>query len=411
MPLFDYTGQLQNGTTLEGRLMAETSTQAEETLRDMGVRALSLREAKLSPYVAPLSVDDMTFLNDNIAALARAGLPLDEGLRKLAADTPSARLKRLILDIADDLTRGVPLEQAVAQQARRFPTDYAGIVSAGLRTGDLAGALQSLAAQLRLRSDVRQILWEVCSYPLAVLVITWIILSLFVRYLVPQLIEMRSEILGLRLDLGSGPVEDAAPSGFMWFLTALVREWPRLELGGFAVLSALVLGLLALLIPAMRSARETVLRMLPGISGIYRASVLARFSHVCAIGARTGRPLSELLTAGAAASGSLRLRAAAERIAERLNNGAAFAEASHNEPEIPALFVGLVQATAARGDLPSALAELAMMYEQRARQRAAALRMILGPVMFIVTGALVGSVVIGILWLIVEMLRALTALG
>lgn len=410
MPLFDYTGQLQDGTPLEGRLLADSPRQLEEKLERIGVRVLSLHEAKQSPFVAPLSTDEMVFLNDNLAALARAGLPLDEGLRRLAADTPSSRLKRLILDIVDDLTRGVPLEQAVARQSRRFPTDYTGIVAAGLRTGDLAGALQALSTQLRMRSGVRQILWELTAYPLAVLAVTLVVLSYFMRYLVPQLIELRNEMLGVGYDLDVMLPSEYVPNVRSWFLLSLSREWPRLELLFLTLLAALIVFGLALLLPALRRMRESVLRMIPGISGIYRASILARFAHVCAIGARTGRPLSEFLLAGAAASGSLRLRAAAQRAAERLDGGASIADAFGGEPELPALFAAVVQTSSSRGDLPAALHELAEMYEQRAQQRASALRFIFGPLLFILVGALVGTVILGILLLIVEVLHTLTSL-
>ena len=103
MPLFDYTGQLQTGSTFHGTLEAETQQHAEAILADMGVRTTSLRPARRLAYVAPLSLDDFLFFNEQLAAMTKSGIPLQEGLRQLAADVGSRKLKRLLLDLADDL--------------------------------------------------------------------------------------------------------------------------------------------------------------------------------------------------------------------------------------------------------------------------------------------------------------------
>lgn len=410
MPLFDYAGQLQNGTTLDGTLRAESSARAEEILAGMGVRVTALRAANRRSFVAPLSVDDMVFLNDNIAAMARSGLPLDEGLRKLAAECGSSRLKRLILDVAEDLASGQPLEQSVARHARRFPTEYAGVIAAGIRTGDLGGSLYALSTQLRLRSDVRRIIWEVVAYPLTVLIFTATLMSLFMRFLVPQLLALRDEIIGFRRDIGVIP-SSAEATFHNPALYRLWGVWPGVEMATLLAIVALIVLGFVLSLPASRRARESVLRILPGVSGIYRASILARFAHVCALGARTGTPLPELIAAGAAASGSRQLTEAAERVTARLNAGATLAEAAQNEPEIPALFSAVVSSSGSTGGLPGALQELALMYEQRAKQRAAALRIVFGPVLFLVVSSTIGGVIGSIMMLVVNLIQILTAIS
>ncbi|MBL8879576.1 MAG: type II secretion system F family protein [Phycisphaerales bacterium] len=409
MPLFDYTGQLQNGAAFDGTLNAESHERAEAILAEMGLRVISLRAANRRAFVAPLSIDDMLFLNDNIAAMTRGGLPLDEGLRKLAAETGSSRLKRLLLDVAEDLSRGQPLEQSIARHAARFPTDYAGVVAAGLRTGDLGGSLHALGTHLRLRSDIRRMLWEVAAYPLTVVIFAMIFLSLFMRFLAPSLAELRDEIIGFRRDMGVVPSNAEAVFHGPFFFH-LAAQWSRVEIGILAIAGLLIATTLVLQLPALRGAREAVLRALPGVSRIYRASVLARFAHVCALAARSGTPLPELLLAGASASGSLRLSAAAKRVGDRLLQGASLQDASYREQEIPALFCSIVNSSGSAGELPASLQELAALYEQRARQRTAALRVVLGPILFLFLAATVGAVISGVMLAIVNLLNILTSL-
>ena len=97
MQLFDYVGQLASGASFQGTLQAESEAEAQRTLLQMGVRTVSLRAARRGSFITPLSLDDFQFLNEQIAALTRAGVPLEEGLRQAAADVGSRKLKRLTL--------------------------------------------------------------------------------------------------------------------------------------------------------------------------------------------------------------------------------------------------------------------------------------------------------------------------
>lgn len=149
--LFDYQGQLQSGAEFQGTLEANSLEHARSALADMGVRVISLRQARRKPYVPPLSQADYLFFNEQVTALAQAGIPLDDGLRRVAAEVGSRRLKRALLSVAGDLERGVSLDDAVARAEIRFPGEYAGVLAAGIRTGDLGATLVSLTSSLRLR--------------------------------------------------------------------------------------------------------------------------------------------------------------------------------------------------------------------------------------------------------------------
>ena len=152
MALFDYTGQLRSGELFQGTLEAKSREHADAMLTDMGVRVTALRPAERTAYVAPLSLDDMLLFNEQLAALTKSSVPLEEGLRNLAADVGSRKLKRLLRDLAEALAGGMPLEQAIQLHQARFPAQYAEVVRAGLETGNLAGTLYGVATHLRRHS-------------------------------------------------------------------------------------------------------------------------------------------------------------------------------------------------------------------------------------------------------------------
>src|SRR5437870_8667292 len=84
-----------------------------------------------------LSANDLITLNEEIAGMARAGLPLDQGLAALAREMTRGRLKQATVEIAGELKAGRTLPEALANQGSRVPPFYAGLVEAGIRSGRL----------------------------------------------------------------------------------------------------------------------------------------------------------------------------------------------------------------------------------------------------------------------------------
>jgi type II secretory pathway component PulF len=408
LALFDYTGQLQSGSTFQGTLEADSHPHAEATLADMGVRVISLRQAKRAAYVTPLSLDDFLFFNEQIAAMAKAGVPLQEGLRQLAADVGSRKLKRLLLDLVEELAAGTPLEQALGKLQDRFPTQYAGVVQAGLESGDLGGTLYGLATHLRLKSDLRRALVELGLYPLFIALLAFGIVVFLMRVVVPQIEFTVLDMLGGVRWTSSG-TQPPVLSTSSWWIFEAARAWPTIELVVLVLLVGVGLFVVGTCPPGGRRVREWILRHIPGIARVYWSSVLARFAHTSALAAFSGTPLSQLIVASGAASGSPSLARTTLRVGERLQAGNSLEAATRKERDIPALWTCVVTVTAARGELPAALEELARTYELRARQSAGTVRVILGPLLLIAVGLLLGFVIVSVAQPVINMIQGLTA--
>jgi general secretion pathway protein F len=91
-----------------------------------------------------ISLDDLVALNEEMAALVRAGVPLDAGMADLGYDLPG-KLGGLASQIGERLNRGESLPQILADDSRALPTVWRAVVESGLRSGDLPAALESMA--------------------------------------------------------------------------------------------------------------------------------------------------------------------------------------------------------------------------------------------------------------------------
>jgi type II secretory pathway component PulF len=179
-------------------------------------------------------------------------------------------------------------------------------------------------------------------------------------------------------------------------LFATADSWPTIELVIGGSLLALVLIFAVTFLPGGRPAREWILLHVPGIRQVYWSSVLARFTHTSALAAFSARPLPDLLRSAGAASGSCALARAADRASDRLTQGDSLADAAGREADIPALWTCVVSATAPRGELPSALSELARSYETRADQWVRMLRILLGPILLLLVAGFLATIVLAV---------------
>jgi general secretion pathway protein F len=140
----------------------------------------------------PVTLDQLVALSDEIAALARAGVPLDRGLKELAADMPG-RLGQLARDIGQRLESGESLSHILAESQHPFPPAYRAVVEAGLRAGRLPAALEDVARTARRISHLRTSLGTALLYPLIVLLLAWLLFLFTCAKVLPVLVRLLAE--------------------------------------------------------------------------------------------------------------------------------------------------------------------------------------------------------------------------
>src|SRR5438552_2476941 len=129
---------------MAGTIDAPALDAAMQQLLTMGLRGVTIKPISTTARRAKvLRGDDFLSFNDQLAHLAKAGMPVEHGLRLLAQDLKRGRLAATVRAVADELQKGVPLEQAIEKYQDKFPPLYARLVAAGSRNGDLAATLFS----------------------------------------------------------------------------------------------------------------------------------------------------------------------------------------------------------------------------------------------------------------------------
>jgi type II secretory pathway component PulF len=186
-----------------------------------------------------MKLDEFAFLNQQLAGMLRAGIPLEGSLRQLSADMRRGDLREEVEALEHDLAGGVPLGEAVAR--RQLPELYVRLVQAGARGGDLPGVLILLADYYNRIAGVAARLKGLSVYP-------FIVLTAAIGVSVLITVIYRTLITTVFSDIDWPPPQQFLHPGIwlpgivliglagLWLLVVCVpklRNWARWRLPGF----------------------------------------------------------------------------------------------------------------------------------------------------------------------------------
>lgn len=323
-----------------------------------------------------MTLDDLIALNDEIAALVRAGVPLERGLAELGGDLPG-RLGRLAVALSQRTARGESLAQAVGHDAGQLPATYRAVVEAGLRAGRLPAALEAVATSARRLAETRRTALIAALYPLLVVLVAWVCLIFLACVLAPSLAQALGEwgLPGRRF--------------FGWLAWAGAGAWywgPVLPL----VLAWLVLAAWAGSTWPGRACGRWGRRLLdrtPWLGRMLRYSRTATFLELLSLLIEHQTPLPEAIMLAAQAAGDAQLLPAARQMATALEGGHSLP--SPGPSAFPPLITWLLSASGHDGTLQAGLRHAAAVYHRRARHQADLLRVFLPVVLTVGLGGTV----------------------
>lgn len=326
-----------------------------------------------------VTLDQLSALNVEIAALVRAGVPLDRGLID-AGRQIQGRLGSQALSLGERLGRGESLPEALGSSGLAVPELYRAVVEAGIRSGRLTQALEGMATLTRGHVEARRAIGLALLYPMMVVVLAYALFVGFVTRIVPRYTSAMSDF---RLPEG----------GLTRFLALAgdhVLSW------GPILPAILVILLLRWVVSGRARALDSgsignLAGRLPWVGRMLADFRSANFAELLALLLDHRVPLDEAVRLAAGASGSRGFREAGEAFADRLRLGAGTEPAGPAaRAPFPPLIAWLLTAGHRQGNLPSAIRQASTTYRRKAESRSALFHSILPIVLMIVIGA--GSV-------------------
>ena len=106
---------------------------------------------------------------------------------------------------------------------------------------------------------------------------------------------------------------------------------------------------------------------------------------------------------------SIDLRDASVKLADEISSGGALAGSASEQSCLPSTFVQALRWEKHGAAIPELLRSMAEMFQQQTRDRAASVAAVCGPVIIVLTGGLLGFLVLGLVLPLVSLVSSLSA--
>lgn len=327
-----------------------------------------------------LPLKDEAALNEQIHALLSRGVPLVEAL-EVGASVVSKRSAPRVEKLRELVAAGATFSGA-CDTVGGFDDVTIAVYRAAERSGDLAGSAQRLSQAARRRLAIAGKAITVMIYPLVVLIIATLLLSILLVFIVPMLAKQIRQI----------------NPNLPWFSDVVFTVGVGLRENLMA--ATIVAG--GLVVMAMLARRAIIAgvsrlsRRVPAIGGLLLTVEMSRFFSVMAAMAKSGVPLAEALSAGTNVISHARLREQLQWLRQSLVDGGVLRVLIDRVEALPLATRRLLIAAERSGDLDSAFDALAEDMSDEVDKRSARLLALLEPLIIILMFAVLAPIIVAV---------------
>jgi general secretion pathway protein F len=390
--VFSYKAVNADGRITDGKVEASDSRGAVVRLESMGLVPVSVEESAVDKPTSrvPLSFQrvtrkDILYFSEEFSTLIHAGLPLDRSLEIAATLTSKAPLRDAIRDVLNQVKAGKSLSEAFAAHPRYFPGLYVNMVRAGEAGGVLDEVLMRLVEFERASDELRSYLVASLIYPGLLFAVGSASVAILLYFVIPKFATIFDDI-GVAI-----PPQTAA---LLWVSDVTRRYW--------WVFAAAV----ALAIAGFKAWRKTpkgrrdwdVLTLKAPLLGPVALKIeVARFARTLGTLVSSAVPLIGAMRIVQGVARNQVLAEGIAKVAEGAKRGEGVARPMQASGVFPPLILHLVAVGEETGKLDTMLIQVADIYEKEVRTAVKALVSVFEPVMILVMGLLIGTVVLSML--------------
>ncbi|TLV14089.1 protein transport protein HofC [Klebsiella indica] len=395
--LWRWRGINLQGIPCQGTLWRDNRSQAVQMLQQERIIPLSLRRCSVQNSLwHPRHSGEII---RQLATLLQAGLPLSEGLELLAQQQPQAQWQALLQTLAEDLAQGVSLSSSLEKWPEVFPPLYLAMIRTGELTGKLERCCTQLAQQQREQLLLTEKVKKALRYPGIILSLALLVIMGMLYFVLPEFAAIY-QTFNTPLPLLTRAVMRAG--------AGLTHSWPLLVASGIL---PIVLNRVIRQRPDWLLRRQKLLHSLPVFGKLLSGQRLSQIFTVLALTQSAGISFLQGLQSVEETLSCPLWRQRLQQACLHITHGDPIWQALTRSGGFTPLCLQLIRTGEASGSLDTMLENLARHHSEQTHQQADNLATILEPVLLIVTGTLVGLLVVAMYLPIFHLGDAISGMG
>lgn len=384
---FVWEGKDKRGVVMKGEQSAKNANMLRAELRRQGITPGTVKP-KGKPLFGSagkrITPRDIAIFSRQIATMMKSGVPIVTSLEIMAGGQKNQKMKTLINTVRADLESGSSMHEALSKHPVQFDELYRNLVKAGESAGVLETVLDTVASYKENIESLKGKIKKALFYPATVVAVAILVSAILLIFVVPQF-QKTFESFGAELPAFTLMIIGA--SDFM------IAYW-------WAVL-LLVIGIGVGFImaknrsPAFAHFLDRMMLKIPVVGQILHNSAIARFARTLAVTFKAGVPLVEALDTVAGATGNVVYEQAVRRVRDDVSVGYQLNMSMKQVNLFPHMVIQMTAIGEEAGALDTMLFKVAEFYEEEVNNAVDALSSLLEPLIMMVLGVIVGSMVIG----------------
>ncbi len=383
---FVWEGTDRQGKKAKGEISSTNPAIAKAELRRQGINATKVKKKTKSLFSSgggSIKPADIALFTRQMATMMRAGVPLVQAFEIVADGAEKPKVTDLIRDIRNDVAGGSNFASALRRHPNYFDDLFCNLVEAGEQSGALETMLDRIATYKEKTESLKAKVKKAMTYPIAVLVVAFIVTGILLIYVVPQFEQVFA---------GFG-AELPAFTQMVIGLSEFVQKWWLLILIG-------IIGTVFGFITARKRSkplRDTLDRLslkAPVAGTIIEKSAVARFSRTLSTTFAAGVPLVEALNSVAGSTGNSVFVDAVYKIRDDVSAGQQLNTSMKLTNVFPNMVIQMVAIGEEAGALDAMLDKAASYYEEQVDNLVDNLTALMEPMIMAVLGVLVGGLII-----------------
>ncbi|HOK88950.1 MAG TPA: type II secretion system F family protein [Candidatus Hydrogenedentes bacterium] len=393
----------KSGKTVRGIVDAESPALARRKLREQNLYPTWLEEQTASgggtnaargPRSAGfgrISQRDIALMTRQLAVLLKAGMPLVQALDALMEQTSRARLRAILFDVRDKVNSGRGLGDALSEHPKVFSVLYTNMVRAGEASGALEQVLVRLADIMERQARLRAQILSALAYPAFMALFAVAIIVFMMTVIIPRITRL-FERQGQDLPaITKAVINTSYVIGHYWFVIVgvvfgvylLWRGWTRTTKG--------------------RRRWDTLRLKMPLYGTLYLKTLSARFARTLGTMLQSGLTMLPALEVVFTVIDNKIILESLEKLKTDVRRGRDLAHPLKECGLFPPMMIHMIELGQRSGELESMLIQVADTMDEDVRLTIDALVALLEPVIIIVMGLFVGTLVLSILLPIFKM--------
>jgi type IV pilus assembly protein PilC len=380
---FVWEGTDKNGRKIKGEMLAPGEAVVRQNLRRQGINATKVRRQSILARAKPISEKDIALFTRQLSTMMRAGVPLLQSFDIAARSHSNPSLQKVLADVKSNIEAGSSMHQAFRRFPKYFDNLYCNLVEAAEQAGILDLVLDRIASYKEKMLAIKGKIKSALMYPTIVIVIAFVITAGIMIFVIPAFKDLFS----------SGGAELPGLTRFVMFLSELFVEWWWVM---FGILGG---GLYAFVLawkrsPAFKAKIDMLVLKLPIFGVIIEKATVARWSRTFASMFAAGVPMVDALESVAGASGNHVYEEATRRIRQDVATGASLTASLQAAKVFPTMLIQMVSIGEESGSLDTMVEKVAEYYEREVDEAVNNLSALMEPMIMVVLGGLIGTIVI-----------------